>query len=167
MVKTSWSSFLLFRGCNWFFCGTFWLWIGVWHQRFIQICSISIFSENWWSISGRTSICFTFLKGIFTERSPHPRYTFVWDLDVVLIKFTKWNWEVNLDLSLIDLTWKLAMLAIFKALNMWQNQIILYLDNLLNLRLGAKRPFVAFYAINFYVFLSWSWRLLTLTYLII
>lgn len=88
----------------------------------------------------------------FFERSPHPRYTFIWDLDVVLIKFTKSNWEVNLDLSLIDFTWKLAMLAIFKALNVWQNQRILYLDNLLNLRLGAKRPFVAFYAINFYVF---------------
>ena len=45
---------------------------------------------------------------IFNERPPNPRYTFIWDVDVVL-SFIKSNWGQNSDLSLIDLTYKLTM----------------------------------------------------------
>ena len=48
------------------------------------------------------------MKGIFNERPPHPRYTLIWDIDVVRV--IKTNWGLNSDLSLIDLTYKLTML---------------------------------------------------------
>ena len=48
------------------------------------------------------------MKGIFYERPLHPRYTFIWDIDLIL-RFTKPNWDINSDLSLTGFTYKLAI----------------------------------------------------------
>ena len=55
------------------------------------------------------------LAGAFNQRPPQPRYTFIWDVDVVL-KFIKSNMGNDLDLSEGDLAHKLtALLALAAA----------------------------------------------------
>ena len=49
------------------------------------------------------------LTGIFYERPPQPRYTFIWDADVVLT-YIKNNMSLNFLLSEKKLTCKLTML---------------------------------------------------------
>ena len=66
-------------------------------------------------IGKHTKIC-ALLTGIFNERPLQPRYTFIWDVDVVLT-YIKNNTSVNFQLSEKNLTYKLTvLLALSSAL---------------------------------------------------
>ena len=49
------------------------------------------------------------LTGVFNQRPPQPRYTFVWDVEILLV-YLKTNMSVNSQLSDKDLTHKLTVL---------------------------------------------------------
>ena len=59
-------------------------------------------------IGKHPKIC-ALLTGIFNERPRQPRYTFIWDVDVVLT-YIKNNMSVNSQLSEKNLTYKLTVL---------------------------------------------------------
>ena len=54
------------------------------------------------------SVC-NLLKGVFNQRPPQSKYTFIWDVQVVL-DYIKTNWAQNGNLSDENLTYKLTML---------------------------------------------------------
>ena len=54
------------------------------------------------------------LTGVFNQRPPQPRYTFVWDVEIVLVCL-KTNMPDNSQLSDKDLTLKLPVLTAFSS----------------------------------------------------
>ena len=65
------------------------------------------------SVGEHPKVC-SLLAGIFNQRPPQPRYTFIWDVDLVL-KFIKSHMGNNLDLSESDLAHKLTTLLALAA----------------------------------------------------
>ena len=54
------------------------------------------------------------MTGVFNQRPPQPRYTFAWDVEIVLV-YLKTNMSVNSQLSDKDLTHKLNVLMVLPS----------------------------------------------------
>ena len=77
---------------------------------------------------GKHPRVYALLTGFFNQRPPQPRYTFVWDVEIVLV-YLKTNMSVNSQLSDKDLTHKLTVLmassSASRASSLWQGMTCL------------------------------------------
>ena len=60
------------------------------------------------NVGEHPEVC-SLMSGIFNQRPPQPKYTFIWDVQVV-VDFINRNWSKNQDLSDRQLSLKTAML---------------------------------------------------------
>ena len=65
------------------------------------------------SVGKHPKVC-AFLAGIFNQRPPHPRYIFIWDVEI-LSQYIRTHWYNKSSLNDADLTCKLATLLAFHS----------------------------------------------------
>ena len=91
--------------------------------------ALSCFLYNNTGISiGNYSSVKRFLKGVFESKPPRPRYSCIWDANIVLNYLG--NFYPNEDMSLLELTYKLVMLLALITAQRAQTLHVLDLENI-------------------------------------
>ena len=84
-------------------------WSTISSYKFKSLCYFSIPRLCRWKSYWKHPRACALLTGVFNQRPPLPRYTFVWDAEIVLV-YLKTNMSDNSQLSDKDLTHKLTVL---------------------------------------------------------
>ncbi len=92
-----------------------------------SLASFVVLSDSAHTV-GTHPLIVRFLKGVFGERPPEPRYEFIWDVKIVLNFLRKWSPHGMLTLK--QLTLKLVMLIALVTAQRSQTIHKLHLDNL-------------------------------------